>query len=160
MLHIESQAPTTNPIADSDFFRNGSQTLPFSKGKSSSSSQLIEMTFRAVELDGQDLWREQTDGMIGQLAEASRLADLRDKTELKINNFAPWIEVGCHESCQVPILQQKIQRSLAAACKKLKRRVPASRLSLARGQYGIRCYLGRNKPTDHVYDEDFASDSR
>ena len=94
------------------------------------------------------------------MVEAVRLADLRAKPELKINNISPWIAVGSDASCQVPILQKKIQNYLAQACKTLKRAVPECRLDLSHGAYGIRCYLGRTKPTDHVFDEDFVSDSR
>ncbi|MGR3290387.1 MAG: hypothetical protein ACU0C9_04235, partial [Paracoccaceae bacterium] len=79
---------------------------------------------------------------------------------LKINNITPWIAVGNLESRQIPIIQKKIEHRLASACKQIRRPVPDSRLDLTHGVYGIRCYLGRTKPTDHVYDEDLLSDSR
>ena len=156
MLHVESLTPSLKPAADIAIFQ-----APLSRRQPASSpTQLIETSFGAVELEGRDLWREPEDVAIGQLCEAVRLSDLRSKPELKINNISPWVAVGSEESCQVPILQKKILRYLAQACDRLKRPTPECRLDLSRGEYGIRCYLGRTKPTDHVYDEDFVSDSR
>ena len=111
-------------------------------------------------MDGRNLWREPQDVAVAQLAEALRLADLRGKSELYICNIAPWIKVGQADTGQVPIIQDKILRYLQAASQQLDRDVPACRLDLRHGEFGIRCYLGRMKPTDHVYEEDLFSDSR
>jgi len=122
--------------------------------------RIFEMTFRAVEMDGRNLWREQSEVAVGQLAEAMRLADLRGKPELYINDITPWITVGQADTGQVPIIQDRIMRSLRTACKQIKRDMPVCRLDLRRGEFGLRCYLGRTKPSDHVYEEDLISDSR
>jgi len=156
MLHVESLAPTLRSTPDAAVLK----ALPAAKDGLQPPVRLIEMTFRTVELDGRNLWREPENVAVGQLAESVRLADLRTKSELYIRNIAPWISVGQEESYQVPILQSKIQGYLAQACKKLRRPEPACRLDLSRGEYGIRCYLGRIKPTDHVYTQDLVSDSR
>ncbi len=156
MLHFENLAPTLGTVPSSALFQGN----PNLKNVSNKSAPLIKVSFRTVELDGQNLWREPEDVVVGQLAEAIRLADRRDMTELKINNIAPWIAVGDADSCQVPILQKKIQQKLEIACERVKRPMPECRLDLSHGDYGIRCYLGRIKPTDHVYEEDFVSDSR
>lgn len=156
MLHVDTLSPTPNAAPSGAVIKNSAGK----KGATSAQTRLIDISYRAVELDGQNLWREPEDVAVGQLAEAVRLADLRGKPELKINNITPWIAVGHIDSCQVPILQKKIERKLAKACEQVKRPMPECRLDLSRGEYGIRVYLGRVRPTDHVYDEDLISDSR
>lgn len=150
---LSPPAPTTVPpvsMLDSMEIRHSAVVAP----------RMFEMTFRAVEMDGRNLWREPAEVAIGQLAEAMRLADLRGKPELYINDITPWITVGQADTGQVPIIQDRIMRSLRAACKQIKRDMPVCRLDLRRGEFGIRCYLGRMKPSDHVYEEDMISDSR
>ncbi|MEE9428543.1 MAG: hypothetical protein V3V25_10390 [Paracoccaceae bacterium] len=156
MLHIDALVPNSDSATAAAIVRKKSGN----KGTPSIQGRLIEMSFRSVEMDGCNLWREPDDVAVGQLAEALRLADLHGKSELKINNITPWIAVGHVDSCRVPTYQRKIQGYLELACEKLKRQVPECRLDLSRGEYGIRCYLGRVRPTDHVYDEDLVSDSR
>ncbi|MEE9388313.1 MAG: hypothetical protein V3U96_06855 [Paracoccaceae bacterium] len=156
MLHFETLSPTLGSNATAGMMH----VHPQAKNQPSPNSQLIEISFRSVEFNGQNLSRELDDVIVGQLVEAVRLSDLRDKNEMNINNIAPWVEVGHEDSCQVPILQKKIQKNLERACAQLKRPVPECRLNLSRGEFSIRCYLGRNKPTDHIYNEDLVSDSR
>jgi len=156
MLHVENLVLASGSATQATYMPSPSSP----KHHAAASTRLIEMSFRAVELDGRNLWREPEDVAVGQLAEAIRLADLRGKPELKINNITPWIAVGNLESRQIPIIQKKIEHRLASACKQIRRPVPDSRLDLTHGVYGIRCYLGRTKPTDHVHDEDLLSDSR
>ncbi len=155
MLHVETLSPTLGSVPASPLFQGAPKTR-----EADAPGRLIEISFRSVELDGRNLWREPADVVVGQLAEAVRLADLHDMVELNINNITPWIAVGDADSCQVPILQKKLMQKLKLACERIKRPMPASRLNLSHGEYSIRCYLGRFKPTDHVYDEDFLSDSR
>lgn len=120
----------------------------------------LEIKFRSIDVDGTNLWREHHDVAIGQLAEALRQADLHGKPELNIDNISPQISVGDADTAQIPIIQRKIERFLAAASKKLNREMPVCRLDLHNGQFGIRCYLGRMKPTDFIFGEDLMSDSR
>lgn len=156
MLHVESIAPSPSSATESKLVNKSADP----KGIAATAFRLIEVRFRSVELDGRNLWREPAEVAIGQLAEAVRLADLRGKSELMINNITPWIAVGHADSCKIPVIKRNIQTCLYKACKKTNRPVPECRLDLTRGEYSIRCYLGRTKPTDHVYDEDLVSDSR
>ena len=120
----------------------------------------FEMTYQSVEIDGSSFYRDGQDVVVAQLAEALRLADLRGKQELFIANIAPWIRVGQDDTGKVPIIQDRIETRLRAACERLQREMPVCRLDLNRGEFGIRCYLGKNRPTDYIHEEDLFSDSR
>jgi len=120
----------------------------------------MEVSFRSVEIEGRNLTHEPHEIVVDQLADAIRLADLRRKPELNINDITPLIEVGDADAAQVPIIQQNIQDKLMLACKKMKRPLPECRLDLSHGKFNIRCYLGRTKPSDHIFAHDLVSDSR
>ncbi|PHQ97532.1 MAG: hypothetical protein COB40_04330 [Marinosulfonomonas sp.] len=155
MIHAEAVSPinaTTFPV--------GSIQKPVKPTGTATCTKKFKVAFQSVEFDGRGLWHEEDPVAVSQLAEALRSAASRGKSELNINNITPWIIVGEDETRQVPIIQQNIQRNLAAACEKLGREVPETRLDLQRGEFAIRCYLGRIKPTDHIYAEDLISDSR
>jgi len=156
MLQAEVLSPTvaqTGPMAS---------ILPSADadGAAVLAPRVFELTYLAVEMDARDLWREKQALVVAQFVEALRLADLRGKQELYLDNIAPWIKVGQADTGQVPIIQDKIQRHLDTACQQMGREMPVCRLDLRHGTFGIRCYLGRTKPTDHVYEEDLISDSR
>jgi hypothetical protein len=156
MLQAEVLSPMTTKSA------SFASILPTKGHEDSSvvSPQLFELTYQAVEMDARDLWREKQDIVVAQLVEAVRLAELRGKQELYLCNITPWIKVGQADTGQVPIIQDKILDHLRLACEKLEREMPVTRLDLRQGEFGVRCYLGRMKPTDHVYEEDWLSDSR
>ncbi len=118
------------------------------------------ITYSAVEMDGQNLWREQAQVAYRQFGEAIRLAELRGKSELLICNIAPWIKIGIDDTSQVPEIEHHILEILAAACQFLGRQMPECRLDLRHGEFGIRCYMGRDMPSDHIFEEDWLSDSR
>lgn len=122
--------------------------------------RMFEVTFSAVEMDGQNLWREQAKIAFGQFGEAIRLAEIRGKSELLICNIAPWIKIGIDDTSQVTEVENHILEILSAACQFLGRRMPECRLDLRHGEFGIRCYMGRDKPSDHLFEEDLLSDSR
>jgi len=136
------------------------QPSKFSAKSTPALSTLFDMTFQAVEMDGSNLWRESEEVLVGQLVEAVRLADLRQKSELNINNITPWVKIGEQQTGQVANVQKNIQTALVVACNKLNRVAPECRLNLYRGEFGIRAYMGRGKPTDFVFEEDLISDSR
>ena len=123
-------------------------------------ARMFEMTYQAVEMDGRNLWREKRAAAVSQLVEAVRLADLRGKAELYICDITPWIKVGQADTGQVPIIQDRIQENLRIACEQIGREMPVCRLDLRRGEFGIRCYLGKNRPVDFIHAEDLISDSR
>ncbi len=120
----------------------------------------FEITYQAIEIDGRTLARDQADTVIARLGEALRIAQLRSKSELYIDNIAPEIRVGQSDTGQVPIIQDRILAHLRAACEEAGREMPTCRLDLRHGHFGIRCYLGRAKPTDYVYEQDLFSDNR
>ena len=156
MLPAEAIAPTTSRNAPAG------RLEPEHAGASALAQlpRLLAMTYSTVTMDGRNLWREHADVAVAQLSEALRLADLRGKQELLIENITPWIEVGQPETGRVPVIQKRIERHLAAACRRIGRDEAVCRLDLNRGIFSIRCYLGRMKPTDYVYEEDLISDSR
>ena len=122
--------------------------------------RLFEVTFGGVEMDGQNLWQEQAEVAFGQFCEAIRLAELRGKSELLICNITPWIKIGVDDTSQVCETERHILEILTTACQFLGRKIPECRLDLRNGEFGIRCYLEREMPSDHVFDEDWFSDSR
>ncbi len=122
--------------------------------------RLLGMNYSAVEMDGRNLLREQDNVVVAQLCEAMRLADLRGKEELLIENITPWVKVGRTDTSKVPVVQDKIERLIQAACRQIGRASPVCRLDLRHGIFNIRCYLGRTRPSDFVHDEDMLSDSR
>ncbi len=123
-------------------------------------SNLFSITYMAVEMDGRNLWKERAEVAVAQLCEAIRLADLRGKSELLIEDIAPWIGVGQADTRRVPVIQERIERHLEAACRELGHDMPVCRLDLNRNRFALRCYLGRMKPTDYLHPEDLFSDNR
>ncbi len=161
MLNVHAAMPATNISVPATLCTEHGTTEPQPLvNKGPAAAQMFELGFQSIEMDAANLCSVPEDVAIGQLAEAIHLADQRAKPELNINNIAPWINVGQKEAAQVPIIQDKIQQQLAAACLKLKRAIPECRLDLRQGEFGIRCYMGRFKPTDHIFEEDLISDSR
>lgn len=153
MLQATGLSSTTTPV--------GTFHPPVKTGRGATPmSKRVNLTFQAVEFEGVDIYHQSDESAVSHLAEALRLAETRGKSELKINNITPWIKVGEDETGQVPIIQNEIERKLAIACKKLRHNIPECRLDLHRGEFAIRCYLGRMKPSDHIYEEDLMSDSR
>jgi len=156
MLHAEALspiAPIPAPLAALQVPANLAISEP-------DAPRMFEVTFSAVEMDGQNLWREQAEVAFGQFGEAIRLAELRGKSELLICNIAPWIKIGIDDTSQVSEIELHILKILSAACQFLGRRMPECRLDLRHGEFGIRCYMGRDMPSDHVFEEDLLSDSR
>ncbi len=154
---IQAEAVSPN---DATIISAGSFQEPVKPTRVTAALKKFKVAYQSIEFDGCGLWHEQDQVAVNQLAEALRVAEAHGKFELNINNFTPWIKIGEDETKQVPIIQQDIQRNLATACEKLGRDIPESRLDLQRGEFAIRCYLGRTKPTDHIYEEDLISDSR
>lgn len=153
-------AQTVMPLVANAVSANYCNTPQATVPNAPNSNELIKVGFKSIELNGHNLWRDPENVAIGQLAEAIRLADQHQRSELNINNITPWIKIGREETAQVPIIQDKIQRHLNAACIKLQRAIPECRLDLSQGEFGIRCYMGRFKPSDHIFEEDMVSDSR
>jgi len=121
---------------------------------------IFETTPRAIRMDGSHLSRELHEVAVGQMVEALRMAEFRKRSELLICNIAPWVKVGKSDVTRVPETQDRVMQILSDACDYLGRDIPEARLTLHFGEFDIRCYLGREKPTDHVYEEDWISDSR
>lgn len=122
--------------------------------------QNLRVTHSTVSLNGKNLWREPVETALSQIIEAIRLAELRGKSEMMLLNVTPWVNIGDGEITNVLETQTRVEELLAKACARLKRDVPEIRLSLRGGEFDIRCYLGREKPTDHIFEDDWVSDSR
>ncbi|HHS89516.1 MAG TPA: hypothetical protein ENJ26_04030 [Rhodobacteraceae bacterium] len=156
MLQAEALTPTPTHAFSSGETRHS----PNAALSVALAPRLLSMNYMAVEMDGRNLLRGPEDVAVAQFCEALRLADLRGKEELLVENIAPWVKVGHTDTSRVPIVQDKIERYIAAACRKIGRDIPVCRLDLRHGVFNIRCYLGRMKPSDFVHDEDLISDSR
>ncbi|MBV1869132.1 MAG: hypothetical protein KUG69_14705 [Marinosulfonomonas sp.] len=118
------------------------------------------VTYCAVEMDGSSLALETSERAVAQLVEAVRLAELRGKNELLIINIAPWLQAGANEATEVALQQENFEEAMEKVCLRLKRGMPEIRLSRRAGEFDLRCYLGVEKPTDHIYEDDWISDSR
>lgn len=120
----------------------------------------LRITHSTVCLNGKNICRQPTEVSLTQIVEAIRLAELRGKSELLLVNVTPWINISLGKITSVPETQSRIEELLRKACLRLKRDVPEVRLSLRGGEFDVRCYLGREKPTDFVFEDDWLSDSR
>lgn len=120
----------------------------------------FEVTHSSVCMDGSNLWRESFDAALTHVIEAIRLAELRGKSELLMSDVTPWVKIDKGEISNVPETQERVEELVAKACARLKRDVPEIRLTLRGSEFDIRCYLGREKPSDHVFEDDWNSDSR
>ncbi|MFV2002059.1 MAG: hypothetical protein ACC619_03675 [Paracoccaceae bacterium] len=156
MLQLEALSPTSPTTVP-----NGAMALPVGLiAAQTNTPRMFEVGFSAVEMDGRNLWREPAEIAFGQLDEAVQLAQIRGKSELLICNITPWIKVGHDKTSQVPEIESHILEILAAVYQFRGQNMPPCRLDLQNGEFGIRCYLGRSVPTDHIFAEDQLSDSR
>lgn len=154
------QAETLSPLAASPAPFARTQARPARPTRHGHGEPMFHTTPHALCMDGCHLAREDHAVALGLLQEAIRLAELRGKSELLIGNIAPWARPGESDLSRVPEMQSRIEEILAEACARLGREMPQTRLSLHFGEFHIRCYLGREKPTDHIHEEDWLSDSR
>lgn len=154
------QAETLSPLSASPASLAGTPTDPARPARHGHGEPMFHSTPHAMYMDGRHLTREDHDVALGQLQEAIRLAELRGKSELLISNIAPWARPGESDLSRVPEMQERIEDILAEACARLGREMPETRLSLHFGEFHIRCYMGRERPTDHIHEEDWLSDSR
>jgi len=120
----------------------------------------FEVTHSSVRMDASNMWRESTYSALSQIIEAIRLAELRGKSEMLMSNVTPWVKINKGEIFNVPETLERVEELLVKACARLKRDVPEIRLTLRGSEFDIRCYLGREKPSDHVFEDDWNSDSR
>lgn len=156
MLYAGPMSPDTNSSVPPSAFMN--------KSDKSSSAVLpdpsFEITYSSVCMDGSNLWRESFDSALIHVIEAIRLAELRGKSELLMLDVTPWVKIQNGEISNVPETQERVEELLVKACARLRRDVPEIRLTLRGSKFDIRCYLGREKPSDHVFEDDWNSDSR
>jgi hypothetical protein len=120
----------------------------------------FEVTHSSVRMDGRNLWREPFASALDHVIEAIRVAELRGKSELLMSDVTPWVKIVKGEISNVPETQKHVEELISRACARLKRDIPEIRLTLRGGEFDIRCYLGREKPSDHVFEDDWNSDSR
>ena len=156
MLLVETPSGTTNRhLAGSSLSKR-----PNAKSLHLVTPKTISVTFSSVEMDGRHLINDPKEVSVARLAEAMRLAQMHEKEVLMITNFAPGTKTCDQAAAKVPLIMREIQEMLELACADTLRGVPESRLDLHGGEYGLRCYLGRTKPTDFIFAEDRLSDSR
>lgn len=112
---------------------------------------MLKVTWSSVEMDGEQLAQERFDLSVSTVIEALKTARSNDRDELLISDFAPDALVG---SAEVSELQEIIEHIVNEACSRTGRDAPEMRLSLRGNKYDLRCYLGRMKPTDFLFDPD------
>ena len=112
---------------------------------------MLKVTWSSVELDGGQLANERFDLSVSTVVEALKTARSNDRDELLINDIAPDMLVG---SADITEIQEIIEQIVREACARIGREAPEMRLSLRGSAYDIRCYLGRRKPTDYLFDPD------
>lgn len=76
------------------------------------------------------------------------LCGLAEKDEVVVENIAPSYRVGRDDPAIVIAAQERIASVFRDAIAMHNRDMPEYRLSLRRGSFDIRFYLGRTRPTD------------
>ena len=123
------------------------------KAHERAAQQGLELATFAVQMDGSNLWREHEEISLHHMIEAVRLAQRNGKSELLIYNITPWFRIGEGDVTQVTEIQNKIVAQLTDACRRIGQDLPETRLSLRNGEFDVRCYLGREKPTDYYFED-------
>ncbi len=81
-------------------------------------------------------------------AQVAELCDEAGKDEFVVENIASRYQVGRDDPAMVIEAQDRIVSLFREAIEKQNRKMPEFRLSLRRGSFDIRFYLGRTRPTD------------
>lgn len=89
-----------------------------------------------------------------QFTKLIQLCNDTDKDELVIVNIAPSFRVGTHDLDEVLAIQNQIVSTLLGVATSFQRGEPETRLSLRRGEFDIRVYLGATCPRDLDYKEE------
>ena len=124
-----------------------------SNAQERAAQQGFELATISVQMDGSNLWREHEELSLHRLIEAVRFAHRNGKSELLICNITPWFRIGEGDVTQVTEIQNRIVSQLTNACRRIGQDIPETRLSLRNGEFDIRCYLGREKPSDFFFEE-------
>ena len=156
MLHAQPHPTTSVPA----FPLMAYKTTPKLFAPVPAREQMFTVTMSSVTMDGSNLWREPVEVAFGQLMEGIRLAELRGKSEMVICNIALDTIAGERDATIVVEAQEEIEDIIEDVSKRLGREMPECRLNLRAGEFDIRCYLGREKPSDYVFEDDMISDSR
>lgn len=156
MLHADSH--NSMPLADVP--PSAFMPMPRASEADKFAEPDLRVTHSTICLNGKNICQQPTEVSLAQVIEAIRLAELRGKNELVLLNVTPWVNIMQGKITNVPETQIRIEELMNKACMRLKRDVPEVRLSLRGGEFDVRCYLGREKPTDHVFEDDWNSDSR
>ena len=119
------------------------------KRRTKPANRPFRLTWSSVEFDGSSIGAEMYDLAVRSIAEAMKAALSNDKDELLITNMAPGAEVG---SAAVADFQDHVEALVEEAAARIGHDAPEMRLSLRGDQYDLRCYMGRTKPTDYVFD--------
>ncbi len=155
MLQVEApKAATTGHLVTGELRKNKYQKIP------GAMPEKLSISFSAIEIEGADMCHDPKEVSVARIAEAMRLARVHGKEELMIADITPEIHTDQPDACQVPLIKKEIEAFLQAACTDDGFEMPECRLDLHGGQFGLRCYLGRTKPTDFIFAEDRLSDSR
>lgn len=153
-------AGTTNTSAAGHLTSQTMRETPAIRNRVSPLPKSVSISFSAIEIDGSNFNCDPKEVTIERLAIALRLAKMHGKQELMIENIAPAVHTSEAAGSRVPLLKKEIESYLEAACSKSNGDTPECRLDLHNGSFGLRCYLGRMKPTDFIFAEDHLSDSR
>ena len=153
-------AQTTHSSATGRLNAPSLEETPAISNRAPAVPKSVSISFSAIEIDGSNFNFDPREVTIERLAIALRLAKMHGKQELMIENIAPAVHSPDKEASRVPLLKKEIESFLEVACSKSNGEMPECRLDLHNGSFGLRCYLGRMKPTDFIFAEDHLSDSR
>lgn len=112
----------------------------------------LKLTWSAVEVEGASLTNAASEAGIAHAIDALAMARDNSREEVIVTNIASGVAVG---TAEVSELHQKCDRIMAKAAARLGQEAPEMRLSLRGGEYDLRCYVGRTRPTDFSFDSDY-----
>jgi hypothetical protein len=117
-------------------------------------SSLIEKTIYEVSVGWSQFWTYSNGCLGGAFSELIEYCRETGKDELLIRNIAPASKVGPNDTATVLAVQKAIVAFVCDTITKCGMDKPESRLALRQGQFDIRFYLGKQKPTNFLCEED------
>lgn len=124
-----------------------------------SSKQIVESlkmgeTLSAVSVDWALLRDSSRRVALSFFVRAIKFCQESQKEEFVVANIVPWIRVGRDNPSAVMQAQNDIVAIFMEAIAGRRRDIPEFRLNLRRGEFDVRFYLGKEKPTDCHFDDD------
>jgi hypothetical protein len=120
----------------------------------SSENWQLERTRHEILVDWSKIRDASPDTIRNGFAQAIRHCKSLSKDEFVVENIVPDHTVGQDDPAKVIAAQTQIAALFREAARAENRSMPEYRLSLRRGAFDVRFYLGRTRPTDHKAPEE------